>query len=113
VTYHNKSKETILGIPAKTITKYGAVSKEVAKLMSRNIRHKSPPSDIGLSVTGIAGPGGATPAKPVGTVYICLSAKNKNTCRRLNLSGSRQLIRKKSAQESLRLLCGYLSKRKV
>jgi nicotinamide-nucleotide amidase len=109
ITYHNKSKEALLRIPAKTIAKSGAVSEEVAKLMARNIRHKFPQSDIGLSITGIAGPDGATAQKPVGTVYICLSAKNKFSCRKLNFSGSRQLIRKKSAQEALRLLSGYLS----
>jgi len=107
VAYSNKSKETILNIPLKTITKYGAVSSKVAILMAKNIRKKIN-SDFGLSITGIAGPAGATLNKPVGTVFICLSHKNRNICRKLFFRGKRQDIRKKSAYEALRLLCAYL-----
>ncbi len=108
VTYSNKSKEIILGVPAKIIARYGAVSVQVARLMAQNIRKKAR-ADFGLSITGIAGPGGATPAKSIGTVYICLSAKNKNTCRKFNFLGRRQNVRKKAVQEALRLLCAHLS----
>ena len=108
VTYSNKSKETLLAIPAKTIIKYGSVSSNVAKLMAKNIRKKTKP-DLGLSITGIAGPSGATINKPVGLVFICLSYKNKNICRAFNFKGNRQNIRKKSTQEALRLLCAHLS----
>ena len=108
VTYSNKSKEIILGIPAKTISRYGAVSAPIARLMALNIRKKSR-ANFGLGITGIAGPSGATPAKSVGTVYICLSAKNKNTCRKFNFTGNRQSIREKACQAALRLLCAHLS----
>jgi nicotinamide-nucleotide amidase len=108
VTYSNKSKEMILNIPAKTIASYGAVSQPVAILMAKNIRKKTH-ADFGLSITGIAGPGGATAAKPVGTVYICLASKNKNTCRLFYFQGSRKYIRDKSVYEALRLLCAHLS----
>ena len=108
VTYSNKSKEIILGIPAKTIARYGAVSAQVARLMAQNIRKKIS-ADFGLSITGIAGPAGATPAKPVGTVYICLSGKNKDICRKFNFPGNRKNIREKSTQGALRLLCAHLS----
>ncbi|MFH0917963.1 MAG: CinA family protein [Candidatus Omnitrophota bacterium] len=108
VTYSNKSKERILGIPEKTIAKYGAVSAQVARLMAQNIRKKTS-TDWGLSITGIAGPSGATPDKSVGTVYICLSGKNKNICRKFNFSGNRENIRKKSTQNALHLLCAHLS----
>ena len=108
VAYSNKSKERILNISVKIITRYGAVSRQVAILMAQNIRKKTR-ADFGLSITGIAGPAGATPDAPVGTVYICLSAKNKNLCRKFNFSGSRGNIRKKSTQEALRLLCAHLS----
>ena len=124
VTYSNKSKEMILSIPAKIITKYGAVSRQVAILMAQNIRKKTS-ADFGLSITGIAGPArsgvprrgtsngvgptGATPAKSIGTVYICLSGNNKNICRKFHFPGNRKNIRNKSTQEALRLLCAHLS----
>jgi len=103
VAYSNKSKETILNIPEKIIAKYGAVSRQVALLMAQNIRKKTH-ADFGLSITGIAGPTGATITKSIGTVYICLSGKNKNICRKFNFPGNRDNIRKKSTQEALRLL---------
>lgn len=109
VAYSNKSKETILNIPVKTIAKYGAVSGKVAILMAKNIRKKIN-SDFGLSITGIAGPAGATVHKPVGTVFICLSYKNKNICRKFSFRGKRQEIRKKSAYEALRLLYAHLAR---
>jgi nicotinamide-nucleotide amidase len=108
VTYSNKSKEMVLNIPAKIINKYGAVSRQVAALMAKSIRGKNH-TDFGLSVTGIAGPTGATPAKPIGTVYICLSKKNKNVCRKFNFCGSRQNIRNQATQSALHLLCAHLS----
>ena len=109
VTYSNKSKEMILNIPAKTIARHGAVSRQVAILMAKNIRKKTS-ADFGLSITGIAGPSGATPDKPLGTVYICLSGKNKDACRKFILSGNRDNIRKKATQSALRLLCAHLSR---
>jgi nicotinamide-nucleotide amidase len=108
VSYSNQSKEMILNIPAKIITRYGAVSRQVAILMARNIRKKIH-SNFGLSITGIAGPAGATLAKPIGTIYICLCGKNQNICRKFNFPGNREDIRKKSTQEALRLLCAHLS----
>ena len=103
VTYSNKSKEMILSIPVETIARYGAVSRQVTILMAENIRKKTL-ADFGLGITGIAGPAGATAAKPVGTVYICVSSKNKNICRKFHFPGNRENIRKKSTQEALRLL---------
>jgi nicotinamide-nucleotide amidase len=108
VTYSNKSKEMILNIPTKIITRYGAVSRQVAILMAEKIRKKTH-ADLGLSITGIAGPAGATPNKSVGTVYICLSGKNKNIYRKFNFQGNRENIRIQSTQEALRLLCAHLS----
>ena len=103
VTYSNRSKETILNIPAKTITKYGAVSCQVAILMAKNIRRKTK-ADFGLSITGIAGPTGALATKPIGTVFIALAHKNKTLCRSFLLPGKRENIRKQSTREALRLL---------
>jgi len=108
VTYSNKSKEMILNIPAKIIANCGAVSRQVAILMAEKIRKKTH-ADLGLSITGIAGPTGATSGKSIGTVYICLSRKNKNSCRKFHFTGNRKNIRKKSTQSALRLLCAHLS----
>jgi len=108
VTYSNNSKEKILQVPVKLISKYGAVSRQVAISMAKNMRRISK-ADLSISITGIAGPGGATKNKPVGTVFICLCAKNKDTCRVFYFKGSRQSIRNKSTQEALRLLCAHLS----
>jgi len=107
VTYSNAAKEKILGIPKKVIAKYGAVSKETALLMAENLRKKTD-SDFTLSVTGIAGPQGATKNKPVGTVFIGLAKKKQQACLKFSFSGGREEIRKKAALEALRLLCAYL-----
>jgi len=108
VTYHNKAKQAVLKIPLKTLNRYGAVSRQTALLMAVNIRKKTG-SDFGLSVTGIAGPSGATPGKPLGTVYICLSKNNKTDCRKFIFRGSRHSIRRQSVQNALNLLCAHLS----
>ena len=124
VTYSNQSKKMILGITVKIITRYGAVSGPVARLMAQNIRKKTS-ADFGLSITGIAspvrsgavrretsneyGPQRITPAKSVGTVYICVSEKNKNNCRKFHFPGNRNAIRKQAAYGALRLLCAHLS----
>jgi PncC family amidohydrolase len=107
VAYSNKSKEKILKIPASLISKYGAVSQQTAVLMAKNIRDISK-SDFGISITGIAGPKGASAGKPIGTVFICLSLRNKDACRRFAFRGNRQEIRKKTTEEALRLLCEHL-----
>ncbi|MDD5692212.1 MAG: CinA family protein [Candidatus Omnitrophica bacterium] len=108
VAYSNKSKVEILGVPRKLISQYGAVSKQVAGAMAQNIRKKVK-ADLGLSITGLAGPSGESAKKPVGLVFICLDAANKNTCRKFNFRGTRQNIREKSAKAALRLLCAHLS----
>ena len=107
ITYSNKSKEIILNIPAKTIAKYGAVSRQVAILMAQNIRKKTH-ADFGISITGIAGPRTTTTTKPVGTVFIALAKKNKTLCRLFLLHGKRGEIRKQSAQKALRLLYKHI-----
>ena len=74
VAYSNEAKRRLLGVKAETIKKYGAVSRQTAIEMARGIRKRSK-TDIGISVTGIAGPGGARPGKPVGLVWIGYSDK--------------------------------------
>ena len=101
--YSNQAKKNTLKIPASIISERGAASKETASLMAENIRRISG-ADLGIGVTGIAGPTGATPGKPIGTVFIAASGKRKTICRKFIFRGSRPSIRKQAALSSLKLL---------
>lgn len=76
VTYSNRSKEEVLGVPGDLIADYGAVSEAVARLMAEGALNSSR-ANLAVAVTGIAGPGGGTPMKPVGTVHIACARENK------------------------------------
>jgi len=78
VTYSNEAKQTFLGVRTETLEQNGAVSEPVAREMAEGAR-RAAKTDYALAVTGIAGPGGGTPAKPVGTVFIAL-ASARETC---------------------------------
>lgn len=103
VAYSNKAKANLLRIPQRLIAKKGAVSKEIALQMAVSIR-KLAKTDFGIGITGIAGPTGDTLQKPIGTVFIAISSKNKTICRKFRFSGNRASIRKKAALETLELL---------
>jgi nicotinamide-nucleotide amidase len=103
VTYSNESKNKLLYIPMETIKKYGAVSKEVACLMAKNVRTLAN-TDYGIGISGILGPGGATSRKPAGLVYIALSTKTKTICKEFCFVGPRNLIKYKSTQAALNML---------
>ncbi len=103
VTYSNEAKVRLLGVPADLIGEYGAVSAQVAEAMADGARRRAD-ADFGLSVTGIAGPGGGSEEKPVGLVYIALSDDAHTEHRRLILPGDRQLIRWRASQAALDLL---------
>ncbi len=77
VSYGNQAKIDILNVEPETIENLGAVSEEVAKQMAHGVRIISRPCDLGIGVTGIAGPSGATPEKPVGLVYIAYSSEKE------------------------------------
>lgn len=96
ITYSNKAKVENLGVNPETLERYGAVSRETAEEMAQGVR-KTAKTDIGLSFTGIAGPDGGTPEKPVGLVYVAIADQNKVDCRELKLRGSREKIRNLSA----------------
>ena len=106
-TYAISAKERFIGVPAAIIDKYGVVSAETAAAMAEGVR-KTAGSDIGISVTGIAGPTGAEPGKPVGTVYIGLSVAG-NTQARLAFTdpmlakdeNAREYIRKNTVRTAL------------
>ncbi|MDD5730140.1 MAG: CinA family protein [Candidatus Omnitrophica bacterium] len=103
ITYSNAAKERVLKVPSVIIKENGAVSKIVAVSMAGSVR-KIVGADFGIGITGIAGPGGGTPLKPVGTVYIACSDKNKTICKKFIFKGSRGRIRAQAALKALQLL---------
>ncbi len=103
VTYSNEAKISRLGVKAETLEKYGAVSSEVAAEMAQGIA-KAAGTDIGLSTTGIAGPGGGSEEKPVGLVYVGLYIKGEVKTKMLRLFGNRQKIRERATIQLLDLL---------
>lgn len=109
VTYSNEAKMRLLGVRAETLAEYGAVSEQTAKEMARGVRERLG-TDIGVSATGIAGPGGGTTEKPVGTVYVGISTEKGETVRKLSLSAmrSRTYIRMVTASNAYDLIlhCG-------
>ena len=113
VTYSNLSKEKMLGVSKKTLKKYGAVSRQVAREMASSAAIKAN-ADIGIGITGIAGPGGATKNKKVGDVYVALvHFKNKKFVQALDdgflsLKGSREHIRLSSVDCALDCLLTVL-----
>jgi nicotinamide-nucleotide amidase len=92
VTYSNDAKEEYLGVKKETLMQFGAVSRETALEMAEGIR-RSLKTDIGVSVTGIAGPDGGTSEKPVGLVYIGLASGQGTITKELRLHGNRKRIR--------------------
>ncbi|ULA62520.1 MAG: Putative competence-damage inducible protein [Nitrospira sp.] len=104
ITYSNQSKSEMLGVPEALIAKHGAVSAEVAAAMAKGIRERAGVS-VGLSVTGIAGPGGATATKPVGLVYIGLDGGAGHVLtKEFRFHGDRSVIKQRSSQAALNLL---------
>ncbi|HKS41477.1 MAG TPA: competence/damage-inducible protein A [Blastocatellia bacterium] len=103
VSYTNQIKTELLGVPQEMIERCGAVSGEVAEAMARGIKERTG-ATIGLSVTGVAGPGGGTQAVPVGTVYVGLADDVMTSNRRLVLSGDRHLIRWRASAAALEMV---------
>ncbi|MBS0166751.1 MAG: competence/damage-inducible protein A [Nitrospira sp.] len=108
ICYSNQAKTEMLGVPASLITQYGAVSREVAQAMATGMRERAGVS-VALSVTGIAGPGGATETKPVGLVYIGLDGGPGETrTKECRFHGDRSVIKQRAAQAALDLLRRWL-----
>lgn len=100
VAYSNEAKERLLDVPGDVLATYGAVSEETAKAMARGAALRFG-ADIGVGVTGVAGPGGGTEEKPVGLVYAAVYADEKARARRLLFGGRRDHIRQRAAQSAL------------
>ncbi|MEA3485651.1 MAG: competence/damage-inducible protein A [Candidatus Aerophobetes bacterium] len=103
VSYSNQAKSELLNIFPSFIQEKGAVSSEVAEKMAEGAK-KAAKADIGIGITGIAGPTGATPEKPVGLVYIALSTQDKKISQKFIFSGNREKIKWKASQAALYLL---------
>jgi nicotinamide-nucleotide amidase len=110
VTYSNDAKIRLLGVPAELLNSCGAVSSECASAMAKGVRLASG-SDLGLAVTGIAGPDGGSEDKPVGTVFISLAAPDGCWTKRFQFNGNRDEIRILTAWTALDWLRRYLLKR--
>jgi len=107
ISYHAKIKEDLLKVPLEVIKKYGEVSEQVARLMAEGVRINCH-TNIGISITGIAGPGGATEKKKVGLVYMALADGKKTITQKHQLFGDRQLIRLRACRRVLNMLRMYL-----
>jgi nicotinamide-nucleotide amidase len=103
VCYSNRAKVEILGVPPELIEANGAVSAPVAGAMAQGVRQRAG-TEFGLSVTGIAGPGGATPDKPVGLVFFGLDNGRKTRTTFARFSGDRPTIKMRASQHALDLL---------
>jgi nicotinamide-nucleotide amidase len=103
VCYSNRAKEEWLGVPAALIAAHGAVSEPVASAMADGIADRSG-SDVGIGITGIAGPGGGTPEKPVGTVAIAVKTPSGAQVRTFQFLGGRDMVKFQSAQAAMNML---------
>jgi len=103
VAYEDDAKEALLGVPRGTLAAHGAVSAQVARAMAEGARTRFG-TDLAVSVTGIAGPGGATAGKPVGLTYVGLADAAGATVRRFTWDGDREANKAASARAALELL---------
>ncbi|MBA1278730.1 MULTISPECIES: CinA family protein [Pseudomonadaceae] len=112
VTYSNAQKTRQLGVPADLFAQVGAVSQEVVKAMVRGALHASR-AHYGVAVSGIAGPGGGSPEKPIGTVWLAWAAGDQIVAKRFQFDGDRQAVRQQSVDAALvgliRLVAGEKS----
>lgn len=104
VTYSNDAKAEVLGVPRALLAAHGAVSEEVARAMAEGALARSA-ADLAVAVTGIAGPGGGSPEKPVGLVHLALARRGRDTtalCRRY--AGDRRAVRLAAVAEALAMI---------
>jgi len=102
VCYSNRSKTELAGVPSALIAEHGAVSEPVARAMAEGIRSRAG-TNIGIGITGIAGPGGATPEKPVGTVSVAVIVDDETRVRTFQFIGGREMVKFQAAQAALNM----------
>lgn len=111
VSYHNTLKTSLLGVPADTIDRAGAVSQQTAEAMAAGVRERTG-ADLALSVTGIAGPSGGSDSKPVGTVWLGMATADRVASRQARVFPGRERVRICSAYEGMRwLMTDWLAQR--
>jgi nicotinamide-nucleotide amidase len=103
VCYSNRAKVELLGVAEELIREHGAVSEPVARAMAEGVAATAK-TPVGMAITGIAGPGGGTPEKPVGTVVVAVTLHGVTRVRTLKLFGGREMIKFQSAQAAMNLL---------
>jgi len=103
ISYSDAAKVSLLGVPAEVIDAHGAVSAQVARAMAEGARERLG-TDAGAAITGIAGPDGGTPAKPVGLTYVAVADRDGIEVKRLLWSGDRTANKRSSAEAALELL---------
>jgi PncC family amidohydrolase len=107
IAYDNAVKREVLGISDHDLEEFGAVSEEVAAAMASSVKRMLK-ADIGIGITGVAGPGGGTAAKPVGMVWVAIDGAEKQA-RCLRLFGTREEIRQRASQAALDMIRHLLS----
>jgi nicotinamide-nucleotide amidase len=105
VTYTNEAKQEVLAVPAETLRRHGAVSRETAEAMATGVLAHSA-ADLAISITGIAGPGGGSPAKPVGLVHFAAATRGGRRIQRERRFGAigRSQVRRRAVMEGLSML---------
>ena len=108
VTYSNRLKHELLGVPEATLDQHGAVSAETARAMAEGARRRLR-ADLAVAVTGVAGPGGGTEEKPVGLVYLHVGGPDGEAERRMQWGGTRHDVRLRATAAALHLLRDHLA----
>ena len=103
VCYSNRSKTELAGVPESLLVEHGAVSEPVAEALATGIRVRAD-TDVGIGITGIAGPGGGTPDKPVGTVAVAVTVREMARVRTFQFLGGREMVKFQSAQAAMNML---------
>lgn len=103
ITYSDSAKHRNLGVRQETLDRYSAVSEQTAREMAEGAARRAD-ADVGVSSTGIAGPDGGTPEKPVGLVWLGCTVRGKTTAEKHIFSGDRMAVRKQAAERALRLV---------
>ncbi|MFV0637110.1 CinA family protein [Mitsuokella sp. WILCCON 0060] len=111
VSYTNCIKEALVGVRHETLLAHGAVSEETAREMAEGIR-RAIKTDIGIGITGIAGPGGGTKEKPVGLVFIAVSGPWGTIVKENHFRGTRTEVKRQTTDTALSMACAYLEERK-
>jgi PncC family amidohydrolase len=108
IAYDNRIKTGLLGVPSGTVEQFGAVSAETASAMASACRRLLE-TDLAIGITGIAGPGGGTPEKPVGRVFVAVASEDAVRGIRLDLDGDRDAVRRQAVDAALELARSFLA----